>query len=262
MTPNDRIDAGPRASESGQSALKCCWMLAGVVSYKLCDQRYECETCGFDHAIRNRGARLFADLKSVPAGGDELAAKSLLFHPRHVWARIEGEGKIRTGLDDFGRRLAGHIYCVGLPQPGDRLRAGDPAWTIVHHDGEIALASPISGVVEEVNDRLRRQPTLANKDPYGDGWAIVLSPSDLSGDLHGLRFGAETAAWSAAESEKLLLELGSQSTLMDGGRLVENLHEAIPAAQRPRILDLFLSATKSSSPDPPESPVGGESEGR
>lgn len=262
MNTEDRIDASPRGSESIGSPLKCCWMVAGVVSYKLCDQRYECETCSFDHAIRNRRARLFAEAGTGRPQCEDSAAQSLLFHPRHVWARLESGGTIRTGLDDFGRRLAGRIYCVELPEPGTRLEAGAPAWTIVHHDGKVALASPVSGVVESVNDRLRHEPSLANRDPFGDGWAIVLSPSDLSHDLGGLRFGADTAVWSAAESERLLREIGPTATLMDGGRLVENLHEAIPLDARARVLDLFLSANGNASPNSPESRASGEPEGR
>jgi glycine cleavage system H lipoate-binding protein len=262
MTIEERNDASSRGPESTGSALKCCWMVAGVVSYKLCDQRNECETCSFDHAIRNRRARLFADPGSGQIDGENSASRSVFSHPRHVWARLEANGKVRSGLDDFGRRLAGRIYCVELPEPGTRLEAGAPAWTIVHHDGKVALASPVSGIVESVNDRLRHEPSLANRDPFGDGWAMVVSPADLSGDLTALRFGADTAAWSAAESERLLREIGSTATLMDGGRLVENLHEAIPPDSRARVLELFLSATGNASPDLPESRASGEPEGR
>ena len=31
---------------------KCVWMESGVVSYKLCDFEYKCESCPFDQALR------------------------------------------------------------------------------------------------------------------------------------------------------------------------------------------------------------------
>jgi hypothetical protein len=31
---------------------KCVWMEAGVVSYKLCDNNYDCSTCQYDHAMQ------------------------------------------------------------------------------------------------------------------------------------------------------------------------------------------------------------------
>jgi hypothetical protein len=48
---------------------------------------------------------------------------------------------------------------------------------------------------------------------------------------------------------------------MDGGHLIENIHEAIPAGERARLLELFLSAVPNSMPAFPARPGGGESEG-
>ena len=31
--------------------LKCIWMTAGLVAYKLCDQGYNCEFCSFNEAF-------------------------------------------------------------------------------------------------------------------------------------------------------------------------------------------------------------------
>lgn len=36
---------------------KCVWMEAGVVSYKLCDNNYDCSTCVYDHAMQAKVAR-------------------------------------------------------------------------------------------------------------------------------------------------------------------------------------------------------------
>lgn len=33
---------------------KCIWMEAGVVSFKLCDNNYDCPTCAYDHAMQAR----------------------------------------------------------------------------------------------------------------------------------------------------------------------------------------------------------------
>ena len=42
------------------------------------------------------------------------------------------------------------------------------------------LYSPISGTVIAVNESLDDSPEKVNSDPYGDGWLIKISPSDLS----------------------------------------------------------------------------------
>ena len=36
---------------------KCVWMEAGVVSYKLCDNNFDCSTCSYDHAMDDKVAR-------------------------------------------------------------------------------------------------------------------------------------------------------------------------------------------------------------
>jgi glycine cleavage system H lipoate-binding protein len=36
---------------------KCVWMEAGVVSYKLCDNNYDCPTCVYDRAMQSKVAR-------------------------------------------------------------------------------------------------------------------------------------------------------------------------------------------------------------
>jgi glycine cleavage system H protein len=246
--------------EGQTSSLKCCWMLAGVVAYKLCDRAYDCENCPFDQAMGRRSR--FSSWTGASLPSDGAAADSLLFHDRHTWARLEAGGRVTTGLDDFGRRLAGRIYCVGLPPIGTRIAAGDAAWTIAHHEGEISLAAPVAGVVEEVNERLNHNPTLVNQDPYGAGWAVALAPLDLANDVKRLRPGAETAAWIAAESERLSRHLaregGSHWTLPDGGRMIDDLHEAIPSDVRARVLDLFLSANTSRPSGLPETETAGK----
>ena len=42
------------------------------------------------------------------------------------------------------------------------------------------LFMPISGEVLSFNDKLEGNPELINSDPYGDGWIIKISVSDLT----------------------------------------------------------------------------------
>lgn len=60
--------------------LKCVWMLAKVVDYKLCDQAYECEHCAFDHVMRgHHGA---SSAQAVPF--DPLAIQALIEELRQL----------------------------------------------------------------------------------------------------------------------------------------------------------------------------------
>jgi len=46
---------------------KCVWMEAGVVSYKLCDNNYDCPTCQYDHAMQAKVARQRAEIAPARA---------------------------------------------------------------------------------------------------------------------------------------------------------------------------------------------------
>ena len=52
---------------------KCVWMEAGVVSYKLCDNNYDCSTCVYDQAMQlkvDRQKEAAAAIPSVETTGD------------------------------------------------------------------------------------------------------------------------------------------------------------------------------------------------
>lgn len=46
---------------------RCVWMEANVVSYKLCDNNYDCSTCSYDHAMQDRIARYKSAVTVHPA---------------------------------------------------------------------------------------------------------------------------------------------------------------------------------------------------
>ena len=47
---------------------RCVWMEAGVVSYKLCDNNYDCPTCVYDHAMQTKVARQKESMVMKPVG--------------------------------------------------------------------------------------------------------------------------------------------------------------------------------------------------
>jgi glycine cleavage system H protein len=52
------------------------------------------------------------------------------------------------------------------------------------------LFMPVGGTVTTVNEELNNNPESVNKDPYGDGWIIKVTLSNLS-ELGGLMTAAE-----------------------------------------------------------------------
>lgn len=141
-------------------------------------------------------------------------------HPGHAWARLEPDGLVAVGLDDFAHKLIGPLTAVTLPAPGARLGQGRRALSLRADGGAVDVLAPVSGVVAEVNPAASNAPEELHADPYGKGWLLKLRPrQDLSTNLKQLLSGdlARLAMERAAETlrARLTPELGALAA--DGG---------------------------------------------
>ena len=121
----------------------------------------------------------------------------------HAWARIEPEGQVRVGIDDFIRKALGSVTEVALPERGKVVRAGDPLVTLKGPAGLVHLAAPLSGRVSHDNAGLRATPATLVDSPYDRGWLCLIEPSDLAGELSSLRIGEPVVAWYQEEITRL-----------------------------------------------------------
>jgi len=113
----------------------------------------------------------------------------------HTWARIDPDGQVVVGLDDFARKAMGRVERVELPPAGAKLRCGEPVITLRRGFDVLRLASPVSGTVALSNPDLRRSVELLLESPYDRGWACVLQPSNLSEEFSQLRIGKAVVTW-------------------------------------------------------------------
>ena len=97
----------------------------------------------------------------------------------HEWARLE-EDKVRVGLDDYAQDQLGDIVFVELPQEGDTFKKGEMFATVESVKAVSECYMPVSGKIVSVNNDLEESPELVNSSPYGDGWFVVINPSDPS----------------------------------------------------------------------------------
>ena len=133
----------------------------------------------------------------------------------HAWARIEPEGQVRVGLDDFARKALGQVMAVELPVRGTTVRAGDPLVTLRGSAGAAHLTAPLSGRVAHDNEGLRHTPGMVTESPYDRGWLCLLEPSDLAGELAGLRIGQPAVAWYQEEIARLRKAQAARPEPMD-----------------------------------------------
>ena len=111
----------------------------------------------------------------------------------HTWAKIE-DGKVRVGVDDFAQKQAGELKFIRLFPAGKEVKQGARFGTLETAKWVGPLLSPISGKIAQVNDAVLNKPPLVNEDPYGNGWMVVIEPSNLDDDLTRLVKGDQPAA--------------------------------------------------------------------
>ena len=230
------------------SLIKCVWMDAGVVDYKLCDRCYDCEHCPFDEALHGQRVELFNRDESSPLSGCHLG-RDLFYHPSHMWMRVEDGGELRIGIDDFGQRLLGAVYSMTLPPWETEIRGGESCGRIALQSGIVTLLSPLCGRITETNLSLRLQPSLVNRDPFGAGWIILVKPTDLETCLRQLLYGPKVKEWLADEINKLRSLINSFTdnehayavTMNDGGLLTPELLKGLSVEQARRVISSFFS---------------------
>jgi glycine cleavage system H protein len=116
----------------------------------------------------------------------------LQYTREHEWARVEGQ-RVTIGITDFAQTELGDVVYVELPAVGSVVEAMGTFGVVESVKAVSDLYAPISGTVVEVNTRLEERPELVNHSPYGEGWMIVLHPSDPGECQHLLSAAAYRA---------------------------------------------------------------------
>ena len=104
-------------------------------------------------------------MSNVPEG--------LRYTKDHEWAKLEGK-RARIGITDFAQDQLTDVVYVELPPIGKAVKQGEPIGTVESVKAVSEIFAPISGTVVDVNKALVDKPELVNKDPYDDGWMVVL----------------------------------------------------------------------------------------
>jgi len=142
----------------------------------------------------------------IVAGGEYCVPGGAFVYPGHTWARIDPDGAVWTGLDDFARKALKEIKQVELPAVGTRVKRGDPLFTVKRDGESVRFRAPLSGEVTQVNTSLNSQPQTLVQSPYDRGWACVLQPSEIAAELEGLRIGQPVVNWYQDEVMRLRQE--------------------------------------------------------
>jgi len=92
------------------------------------------------------------------------------FTADHEWIHIEDDEAATVGITLHAQEALGDVVYVDLPEIGRSYHQGEVAGVVESVKAAADLYMPVEGEVVEVNEALRGDPALANRDPMGEGW--------------------------------------------------------------------------------------------
>jgi glycine cleavage system H protein len=156
--------------------------------------------------------------------------ENVRYHAGHTWALSESTEMVRVGMDDFASKLIGKIENITLPQRGRWVRQGQKIWTIFRDGKSVDMVSPIEGTITDINEAVVKNPELARKDPYGEGWLVTVQAPDSKINFRNLLGGTLARLWT----ESCALQLRNKVPMLagalaqDGGIAVDDLTAHMP----------------------------------
>jgi glycine cleavage system H protein len=112
---------------------------------------------------------------------------TIKYTEEQVWIRTEGANSdlATVGITHHAQDALGDIVFVDLPEIGKSISQKDVAGIVESVKTAADVYMPASGVVTEVNEALRADPSLANTAPLEAGWFFKVKLTDSS-ELAGL----------------------------------------------------------------------------
>jgi glycine cleavage system H protein len=98
----------------------------------------------------------------------------------HEWIQLEDHEAAVMGITLHAQDALGDIVFVELPEVGRTYAKGEVAGVVESVKAAADIYMPVTGEVTEVNEELRADPALANRDPMGNGWFFKILIKDMA----------------------------------------------------------------------------------
>jgi glycine cleavage system H protein len=111
----------------------------------------------------------------------------------HIWYQELDDGNVKLGMTTVATAMAGQLVAFTPKKVGRSVEAGKSCATVESGKWVGPAKSAVAGSVLAVNEEMVGKPSLANEDPYGAGWMVVLKPTDWAGVKATLTPGPQVA---------------------------------------------------------------------
>ena len=102
----------------------------------------------------------------------------------HEWIRVEGNiGTI--GITAHAAGELGDVVYIDIADDLSEITSGENFGTIEAVKTVADLLAPVTGKITAINTGLNDAPETVNNDPYGEGWIVKISCSNVA-EVDGL----------------------------------------------------------------------------
>jgi glycine cleavage system H protein len=101
----------------------------------------------------------------------------LLFSKDHEWVKLDGD-VATIGISDYAQSSLGDIVYVELPRLGATLTQFASIGVVESVKAVSDIYTPLGGEVLEINPAIEADPSLVNREPFGEGWFYKLKLGD------------------------------------------------------------------------------------
>lgn len=104
--------------------------------------------------------------------------KGLLYTQNDVWVEFRKD-KAKIGVTDFLQRISGDVVFIDLPKEGKIVKRFDEIVNYETIKSVLTVTSPLTGIISKVNAQLNDKSELINSDPFGEGWLVKITPTNI-----------------------------------------------------------------------------------
>jgi glycine cleavage system H protein len=104
--------------------------------------------------------------------------KTLKYTAEHEWVLVEGD-TATVGITAYAAEKLGDVVFVDLPAVGSSVAEGKVVGEIESTKSVGELFAPVQGTVAAINEAVVAAPELVNSDPFGEGWLIKVTFTEL-----------------------------------------------------------------------------------
>jgi glycine cleavage system H protein len=103
-----------------------------------------------------------------------------------LWVAIDGSlGRVGVA-DHLYRLISPGLNFIELRRPGTEVQQGGEVGNFDMVKVDMPIPSPVSGVIEEINEELETNLWLLDSGPYSGGWLALFSLANFAADRQNL----------------------------------------------------------------------------